>query len=77
MDMALSLVWMSMSMFLMSHGTLLIVFEPLRHSRADLNNEKDVLIIIIIIIIIILIIISIGNRMNSSAFRDLWARVMF
>ena len=40
MDMALSVVWISM--FLMSHGTLLIVFEPLRHNRADLNNEKDV-----------------------------------
>ena len=22
-------------------------------------------------------VISIGNRMNASAFRDLWARVMF
>ena len=42
MDMALSVVWMSMSMFLMSHEILLKVLEPLRHSRADLNNEKDV-----------------------------------
>ena len=40
MDMALSVVWMSM--FLISHQTLLIVLEPLRHNRADLNNEKDV-----------------------------------
>ena len=23
------------------------------------------------------VILSIGNRMNASAFRDLWARVMF
>ena len=23
------------------------------------------------------LVISIGNRMNASAFRDLWARVMF
>ena len=42
MDMALSVVWMSMSMFLMSHGTFLIVLEPLRHNGADLNNEKYV-----------------------------------
>ena len=42
MKMALSVVRMSMSMFLMSHGTLLIVLDSLRHHRADLNNEKDV-----------------------------------
>ena len=28
-------------------------------------------------IVIIMIIISIGYRMNASAFRDLWAQVMF
>ena len=41
MDMALSVVWMSMSMsmFLMSHGTFLIVLEPLRHNGADLNEK--------------------------------------
>ena len=42
MDMALSVVWMSMSVFLMSHVTLLIVLEPLRHNRADLNKTKDI-----------------------------------
>ena len=40
--MALSVVWMSMSVFLMSHVTLLIVLEPLRHNRADLNKTKDI-----------------------------------
>ena len=40
MDMAPSVVWMSM--FLTSHRILLIVLEPLRHSRADLRYEKDV-----------------------------------
>ena len=42
MDMALSVVWISMSVFLMSHVTLLIVLEPLRHNRADLNKTKDI-----------------------------------
>ena len=36
MDMALSVVWMLM--FLMSHGTLSSVLEPLRHKRVDLNK---------------------------------------
>ena len=36
-----------------------------------------IIILIIITIKIIMIIISIGNRMNESAFRDIWARVMF
>ena len=40
MDMALSVVWMSM--FLMSHETLLIVLEPLRNNRAHLIDEKNV-----------------------------------
>ena len=31
----------------------------------------------ITVIIIMLCSISIGNRMNASAFRDLWGRVMF
>ena len=39
--MALSVVWMSMSMFLMSHWILLKVLDPLRHSRADLNNNNN------------------------------------
>ena len=35
MDMALSIVWvsMSMSMFLMLYGTFFIVLEPLRHNK--------------------------------------------
>ena len=40
MDMALSVVWMSM--FLMSHETLLIVLEPLRHNRAHPIDDKNV-----------------------------------
>ena len=39
--MALSVIWMLMSMLIMSHRTLLIVLEHLRYNRADLNNEKN------------------------------------
>ena len=41
MDMALSAIWMLMSMLIMSHRTLLIVLELLRNNRADLSNEKN------------------------------------
>ena len=43
MDMALSVVWVSMSMFLMSrHGTFFIVLEPLRHNKWILIMRKTV-----------------------------------
>ena len=44
MDMALSIVWvsMSMSMFLMLHGTFLIVLEPLRLNKWILIMRKTV-----------------------------------
>ena len=42
MDMALSVVWVTMSMFLMSHGTFLIVLKPLRHNKWILIMRKTV-----------------------------------
>ena len=39
MDMALSVVWVTMSMFLMSHEIFLIVHEPLRHNKWILRER--------------------------------------